>query len=1754
MAGLGGAWGSREEFLHPRDRHGRFRKKWQMAAKVIDAISNFLDGFNPRTFQSDGQSAQYLFNRAKPSRFGGGSAYPRLHADYDEANANLRAGNMDESTKKFVKMMDDSAINLDSDIILSRTVGPDAFGLTPEQLGLEDGGIEDFTGRLIADRGYSAANIGTPMSHGPGKVTMSIAVPKGTKAIIPARSPNDRGIFLDRDQELRITKVKPDGTGGFYVMAVATPRTPGNTPEPIDRSPRGVGLTPQEREARVVGTQQLQAKREGIVSDAKINSEAIQQGTQQVKAEQPTPQAPGGGPPPRNEPIHAESIGGADTQGKGTAEIAQTKAPEAPAAPALPPEAPPAHVPDIRSAVREGKIPSPTDGTRRREWNNAFLGVASGKKNPEDMLRELEADIKKNRGIQEEDKTTGRKDPHLADDIKAQDQLADAIAREFGLQRQVEPAPAKKVVPSKVTPIAQAPGEKHRGIPGEVGTRQVTNLEARRAAKAVQAPRAPQREEPTPPPVPKKAPELAKVIPIKKAAPAAPESGGPTSGMRELVDQLRQRREAAGIIGQPTEADTRAALGRLSIPQLRQMHEDLNVSYGRGNSPPRGVSKQALINNLYDEVTGHGRRTTGDDSRARVDLVDAALKIRPHAASVPVVKKAAPAAPTPEAAAAPDIDKMTKAELLAHARSPEISANVRTSMTKDQIKQEIRRAQEIGPPEPGSRVGKENQFKEAGLGGTVKELQIIADQEGVPRRGRPTNKAKLQEAILANRAERATSGVAGTRRINTHGGAESTGLTTEQYNALSRYMGGGFGPANRSLRGRARQGDTATDAAVMDELMATSPMTEDKKVFRGLRTGNGIFGPRDQRPKDLKGFEWTDEGFVSTALNEDSAADFAKGPIGGEGGILLRMNVPKGTNALDLRGGALNEDEVLLQRGLRMRVTGEGGTRRLPDGSTARILDVDVLPPGETARAVEPNAPAAQKAIQAPDRKASFEEAWAKTRIEIPNTAAGRSIKEVHSDVASGKITPDEGIRRLENDIDLNKGDLAEIEQELRGDHDLEERLRLKADQQKLRLDIKKQEAASAFMRDHFRQAPAVTPKEVEVQLDPEAKQLVEGATPDDIREAAKIAGFGELKGENKDELLQDLVKKIAGKELASRAAKKAAPKKLAPAPLVTKKSNDPDYVDAKAIAEGLDMNESDSGMLSEIQDMLDGKGRRQVTPAAAGRFLKDWAHGPAGPAYKAAVITGLGDRRDRTPDEAAKIEADHASARAQLDRWDALAERLTKTRRRPARKATEPAPEKPKLTTEEKKVTAQAAEVLGVPKEQLQSRALAKKVAAAPPPESAKSVVEQLGKMDSMEEGHAFLKNRTKAELQEIAKASNAPVESKDTKEKLIERIVGLNIGSRLRFEEFRQARAGSTFRGDTTDAPKVTEGPVAQILSRINAVDADNVPVMSKKEVADLIANTKKADLVEMAKTYNVPSPSNKTAAELRTWIVDASVGNRIDSIATRGFTGSRPTQGPEGKALENLLPAQLAQIESDLGIKRTSLDRADRIAAIKAAQAEKSTQASIPKSLPSSGRKWDWEKIQEDGGTMHGDSASMNLAQKLHKAGREDAAQYVADMRYHISNSHSEHDAADVEKMVSDLKKMRDAEADPALKRAYDRALEDIDAPELPVVPKLPEGTPAPLRKMMNELNQIPVARRTGHFAGTRKEVSAVDRLAQLIQKVEAGDAGSIGTVESEIDRILRSFHESVDGAYQMWRLGSLIDNIDIRKWIRSHYPKT
>jgi hypothetical protein len=341
VAGIGDAWGTRDELLHPRDKHGRFRSKWKMAEGVVDKITGFLSGFRPRTFQSDQQAAQYNQNLGGKKRFSL-SELARLHADFAPAQEDLRDGDVDDpSTKKFTQMMDSHAIELPDDVIVSRVVGPDAFGLTPQTMNAEDGGLEDFTGKKIADRGYSPVNLGTPLGGGSGQITMSIAVPKGTKATIPGQGGNDRSMYLQRSQSYRVTKVKPDGRGGYYILAVA--ENDGiEAPEPIGGHV-GAGK-PGNREGAVRDLQRSQAERMKAEPDQPSTAPAPVGDGGQPQADN-TPQtqpALPDGTQPRTEPVAAESIGGgpaptAPARTDVTPTAPQATVPETPAAPAGPP-------------------------------------------------------------------------------------------------------------------------------------------------------------------------------------------------------------------------------------------------------------------------------------------------------------------------------------------------------------------------------------------------------------------------------------------------------------------------------------------------------------------------------------------------------------------------------------------------------------------------------------------------------------------------------------------------------------------------------------------------------------------------------------------------------------------------------------------------------------------------------------------------------------------------------------------------------------------------------------------------------------------------------------------------------------------------------------------------------------------------------------------------------------------------------------------------------------------------------------------------------------------------------------------------------------------------------------------------------------------------------------------------------------------------------------------------------------------------
>lgn len=162
-------------------------------------------------------------------------------------------------------------------------------------------------------------------------------------------------------------------------------------------------------------------------------------------------------------------------------------------------------------------------------------------------------------------------------------------------------------------------------------------------------------------------------------------------------------------------------------------------------------------------------------------------------------------------------------------------------------------------------------------------------------------------------------------------------LTAEQEFALTAYRGEDYTDINRRLRsGEQTPGNPDVDTYIrnIDAAMADSRLGVEVQAWRGMGNSRLIFG--DRFDGDLSGMEWTEAAYVSTSTDRSISEDFA-GNL--PGAVMMRLVVPRGVGAIELSDGGY-ESEVMLQRGLRMRVVADRGF----DEEGVRQLDVEVIP------------------------------------------------------------------------------------------------------------------------------------------------------------------------------------------------------------------------------------------------------------------------------------------------------------------------------------------------------------------------------------------------------------------------------------------------------------------------------------------------------------------------------------------------------------------------------------------------------------------------------------------------------------------------------------------------------------------------------------------------------------------------------------------------------------------------------------------
>lgn len=446
-------WGSREEFLHPRDSKGRFRKSWRMADSVIDKLTSLLDSFNAKTFVSDEEASNYVHGRARANRYltNQGAAIERFLRNYKPINDDLEAGRPNADAAVIKKGMQP----LPDDLLLTRNLTPEQLGLTPETIGQ----AEELTGKLVSSKGFSSTNIGTPLAHQPGTITMAIVTPKGTKAVIPRTSRPTREVILDTDQPYRITKVDSDGQGGFFVYAVASGDSENEKSVDIAKAVPGAGVS--EQVAEVPGGTQTGAGDLGIPPKRGPGRPA------------------GPGPGERNDG-HVGIVG----QGAGGQEEVGTEG-VVPEIPKIPETGTDTRA-TFREAFEQAELKIPTVGERRKQFNDAYLGIASGKKTPQEAVKDLDNAITINKRILASDEEDGTDSGPLPEDIKRQEALSDLIKEHFNFTGRKDFKAAETEVPAKKTAAKkQNIGGDLKRLDQEEGARnRRTRLAAKKAVKA----------------------------------------------------------------------------------------------------------------------------------------------------------------------------------------------------------------------------------------------------------------------------------------------------------------------------------------------------------------------------------------------------------------------------------------------------------------------------------------------------------------------------------------------------------------------------------------------------------------------------------------------------------------------------------------------------------------------------------------------------------------------------------------------------------------------------------------------------------------------------------------------------------------------------------------------------------------------------------------------------------------------------------------------------------------------------------------------------------------------------------------------------------------------------------------------------------------------------------------------------------------------------------------------------------------------
>jgi hypothetical protein len=147
-----------------------------------------------------------------------------------------------------------------------------------------------------------------------------------------------------------------------------------------------------------------------------------------------------------------------------------------------------------------------------------------------------------------------------------------------------------------------------------------------------------------------------------------------------------------------------------------------------------------------------------------------------------------------------------------------------------------------------------------------------------------------------------------------------------------------------AINGQLRRGDvdryTQRRVDRLDEVLTESRLPSDVQVARGITNASRLFG--DRLDGDLTGMQWQEMAYTSTTVDRRQAELFTYPGVDDTPKVLMDIRVPAGIGGVVISGSPGGQGEIMLERGLTMRVVRDRGI----DGQGRRLLDVEVVPDG----------------------------------------------------------------------------------------------------------------------------------------------------------------------------------------------------------------------------------------------------------------------------------------------------------------------------------------------------------------------------------------------------------------------------------------------------------------------------------------------------------------------------------------------------------------------------------------------------------------------------------------------------------------------------------------------------------------------------------------------------------------------------------------------------------------------------------------